>query len=158
MKKMLKKAILTLAMCSFASLSYAAISVQDVNFEDQWGTTHTVSAETQWLIFSSHRDGVQWVKDSLIELELTDLQRHNMLYVADISVMPDFIIKLFAIPKMQDLPFKVYLDKEGETTAGWPRNQEQVSVYKVVDHEFVETQYFAGKEALKTFFQGVIAE
>lgn len=108
--------------------------------------------------FSSHRDGVQWVKDSLIELELTDLQRHNMLYVADISVMPDFIIKLFAIPKMQDLPFKVYLDKEGETTAGWPRNQEQVSVYKVVDHEFVETQYFAGKEALKTFFQGVIAE
>jgi hypothetical protein len=47
---------------------------------------------------------------------------------------------------------------EGDATVDWPRNQEQVSVYHVVDSAFEETQYFAEKDTLKAFLQTVIIQ
>ena len=158
MKRILRNIMFTLAISSVATLSYAATSVKNVSFEDQWDVSHAISEQTQWLIFSSHKDGGKWVKESLTELEVTDLEAYKIVYVADISAMPSFITSMFAIPKMQDLAFKIYLDKEGDATVNWPRNQEQVSVYKVENGTFAGTQYFAEKDALKAFLQTLIVQ
>jgi hypothetical protein len=155
---MLKNILLSSALVAFSSMSYAVENLKSVSFEDQWEQVHSIAEDTQWVIFSSHKDGGKWVKEIFNELKVTNLDDYKIVYVADISAMPGFITKLFAIPKMQDFPFEIYLDMEGDATVNWPRNQEQVSVYHVVDSAFEETQYFADKDTLKAFLQTVIIQ
>lgn len=155
---MLKNILLSSALVAFSSMSYAVENLKSVSFEDQWEQVHSIAEDTQWVIFSSHKDGGKWVKEIFNELKVTNLDDYKIVYVADTSAMPGFITKLFAIPKMQDFPFKIYLDMEGDATVDWPRNQEQVSVYHVVDSAFEETQYFAEKDTLKAFLQTVIIQ
>lgn len=155
---MLKNILLSSALVAFSSMSYAVENLKSVSFEDQWEQVHSIAEDTQWVVFSSHKDGGKWVKEIFNELKVTNLDDYKIVYVADISAMPGFITKLFAIPKMQDFPFEIYLDMEGDATVNWPRNQEQVSVYHVVDSAFEETQYFAEKDTLKAFLQTVIIQ
>lgn len=155
---MLKNILLSSALVAFSSMSYAVENLKSVSFEDQWEQVHSIAEDTQWVVFSSHKDGGKWVKEIFNELKVTNLDDYKIVYVADISAMPGFITKLFAIPKMQDFPFEIYLDMEGDATVNWPRNQEQVSVYHVVDSAFEETQYFADKDTLKAFLQTVIIQ
>jgi hypothetical protein len=155
-KKMLKKILLSVSLLALAPLAQAEVSVQSAAFEDQWEKPHSISAETNWLIFSSHKDGGKWVKESLTELSVTDLSQYKTVFVADISAMPGFITRMFAIPKLQDLPFKVYLDLEGTATQNWPRNSEQVSVYRLQQGEIMSTEYFSDEVALNTFLKGII--
>ncbi|MDG6777941.1 hypothetical protein QCB44_04385 [Thiomicrorhabdus sp. zzn3] len=151
---MLKKWLLSALLMSFSLLAHAQ-TLQAHTFEDQWKKPQVLNAQTQWVIFSSHKAGGEWVKNALSTLETTDLAQKNWLYVADISAMPSLISKFVAIPKMQDYKFAIALEKEGEATKDWPKQDDKVSVYKLNALEVVDTTFLDSEEAVIDFLKSI---
>ncbi|KUJ72127.1 hypothetical protein AVO41_06780 [Thiomicrospira sp. WB1] len=120
-------------------------------FEDQWGKTHTLDDDTQWVVYSHHMDGNDWVKGAFNQLKLHDVSAHRLLYVADISGMPSLISKWMAVPAMQDYAFPIALVRDSQRLADWPRTHESVSVFELKDGQLVAEYTFASREALQVF-------
>lgn len=151
---MLKKLLLSAFLMSFTLLAQAQ-TFKAHSFEDQWDKPQALNAQTQWVIFSSHKAGGEWVKNALSTLEITDLAQKNWIYVADISAMPSLISKFVAIPKMQDYKFAIALEKEGDFTKDWPKQEDKVSVYKLNALEVVDTTYLDSEEAVVDFLKSI---
>lgn len=135
--------------------SWSSVQAQPVlpmsEFVDQFEQPQTLNEKTTLVIFSADKEPGRWVKESLTQLNITDLNAINWLYVADVSAMPSFITNMMAIPKMKDFPFAIALDKSGDVTRDWPRKADQVSVYKMNKLDVAEMLYFDSAEALLVF-------
>jgi hypothetical protein len=152
---MLKKLILSALLMSVSLLAQAQ-TLQAHSFEDQWGKPQALDAQTKWVIFSSHKAGGEWVKSALDSLQITDLAERNALYVADISAMPGLISKFVAIPKMQDYPFAIALEKEGDFTQEWPKQDGKVSVYQLKALQVMDTTYLDSEAAVIDFLRSIM--
>jgi hypothetical protein len=139
-----------LALWLFVSIAQAqALPAQ--TFEDQWGKTQVLDESTQWVVYSHHMDGNDWVKGAFDQLKLSNLSAQNLLYVADISAMPSLVSKWLAIPKMQDYAFPIALVREQSRLQNWPKADEQVSIYQLKQGRIVAEHHFDSREALQVF-------
>jgi hypothetical protein len=143
----------SLALLMALSFSAQSQQLEKLDFTDQWDKQQTLNTQTQLLIFSTNKQGSEWVKSSLEAVQVTDLNAQGWLYVADISGMPGFISKMFAIPKMKDYPFAIALDREGDVTASWPRTEQGLSVFELESLEVVKQHRFQSPESLQVFLQ-----
>lgn len=125
------------------------------SFEDQWEKPQPLNEQTEWLIFSSHKAGGEWVRNAFTELEITNPSDLKWLYVADISAMPSLISRFVAIPKMQDYAFPIALEKDGELTANWPKQEETVSVYKLNRLNIEKIEFLKTQEAVTGFLKSL---
>lgn len=150
------KKIITFVSVLMMSLSLSAQSAETKTlsqqlFEDQHSENLSLSVSTQWLIFSHDKQGGEWVRDALTELNIDNLEARGGLYVADVSGMPTIITKLFAMPKMQKYPFRIALDKTGEITADWPRKESTVTLVRLNGLEVIEQVKANSPEQVKAF-------
>ncbi|MDR9497595.1 MAG: hypothetical protein RI556_00305 [Hydrogenovibrio sp.] len=121
------------------------------SFDDQWGKAQVLDESTQWVVYSHHMDGNDWVKGAFDQLKLSDLSAQHLLYVADISGMPSLVSKWLAIPEMQDYAFPIALVREQSRLQDWPKADEQVSVYRLKQGRIVAEHRFDSREALQVF-------
>lgn len=124
-------------------------------FKDQWGQPAKLDNSVKWLIFSHHKDGNLWVRETLNELEIKNLSERHWLYVADISGMPSLITKIFALPKMKKYAFPIALSYDEANTAGWPEQVDTVSVYKLDNLKVIGYKTFPDKAALEDFLMSI---
>ncbi|BCN92391.1 hypothetical protein THMIRHAM_01760 [Thiomicrorhabdus immobilis] len=82
------------------------------SFEDQWEKPIELNQQVKWLVISQAKDAGKVVKESFDTLQLADLNQYQLLYIADISGMPGFVTKMFALPKMRDNAFRMALIKQ----------------------------------------------
>lgn len=82
---------------------------------DQWEKPIELNEQVKWLVITQAKDAGKMVKQSFDALQLADLTQYQLLYIADISGMPSFITKMFALPKMRDNAFRMALiNQEGQ--------------------------------------------
>lgn len=141
--------ILALSIFVFGSAQAQTLEAQ--TFEDQFGEQVSVTAQTQWVVFAYDKVGGDWVKDALIELNMTDLAAKNGVYVSDISAMPGLVTRMFALPKMRDYAFKIALDRDGKATAAWPRTEGTVTLMRLDAFNVVELKQANSPEQVKAF-------
>ena len=143
---------MSVMMVSNINLANAeSIKLSQHVFEDQYAEKLSLSVTTQWLIFSHDKQGGEWVRDALNELNIDNLEARGGLYVADVSAMPALITKWFALPKMQQYPFRVALDMSGELTANWPRQESTVTLIRLNGLEVIEQVKANNPEQVKAF-------
>ncbi|MBD3754350.1 MAG: hypothetical protein IE937_01770 [Gammaproteobacteria bacterium] len=151
---MIKKILLPLLLLlAFSGQAAEFKSLQAHTFMDQWDKPQMLNQQTEWVIFSNHKAGGEWVKKALNELQIQDLAEKHWLYVADISAMPSLISRFVAIPKMQDYAFAIALEKDGETTANWPKKTDAVSIYKLKALQIEEIYTLDSEQAVMNFFK-----
>lgn len=141
--------ILALSMLVFGSAQAQTLQAQ--TFEDQFGEQVSVTAQTQWVVFAFDKVGGEWVKKAFEQANVTDLAAKNALYVSDISAMPGFVTRMFALPKMRDYAFKVALDYEGGQTADWPRAEGTVTLMRLDNLTVVEVKQANSPEQIQAF-------
>ncbi|MCB1755126.1 MAG: hypothetical protein KDJ38_06370 [Gammaproteobacteria bacterium] len=152
---MLKNVLLIVLMSIGIAGAGLAQTLDAQTFQDQWDQPAALNTEVEWLIFSHHKDGAAWVKESLDALNIKDLQARHWLYVADISQMPGFVTRLFALPKMKDYAFPIALVRDEALIGNWPRDDETVSVYRLADLQIEEVSNFSSQEELQRFLAGM---
>lgn len=153
--KTLGMLLLTFGMLNVALAGQTVNELSAHTFKNQWDKPVKLDASVKWLIFSHHKAGGEWVRDAFNELGIKDLPARQWLYVADISGMPSFVTKLFALPKMRKYAFPIALSYDEENTENWPEKEDTVSVYKLNNLKIVESKTLPSKMALEDFLMSI---
>lgn len=153
MKTMFRILGTALLVSSLNTVSAAPLA--PTTFKDQWDKPLEVTAQTQWVLFSHHKAGNEWIKSAFEQTKLPPLAEHQMVYVADISGMPGLISSLFALPKMRDYSFRIAIANEEEMTQVWPRKDEQVTLLKLENKDVKEVRYLVNEAELLTALQQI---
>ncbi|HEY9018055.1 hypothetical protein [Thiomicrospira sp.] len=151
MKKIMLWMMSVMMAANVSLVNAESIKLSQQVFEDQHAENLSLSVTTQWLILSHDKQGGEWVRDALTELNIDNLEARGGLYVADVSGMPAIITKWFALPKMQQYPFRIALDTSGELTADWPRQEATVTLIRLNGLEVIEQVKANNPEQVKAF-------
>ncbi|QYJ86613.1 hypothetical protein K0I73_02335 [Shewanella mesophila] len=143
----MKAIILALSLFTCISVQASSLVVGDsvnaISLQDQHDKVLSVTDKTRVVLFSRGMKGGDIIKGALESLP-EEQRSKELVYVADISGMPSLIAKFVAVPQMQDLPFNIALDREGEPTKLWPGDKETATVIhlqqlKIINVTRVET-------------------
>lgn len=150
MKRRLKK-ITVIFLGIWIGCSVAAEQLSGSDYKDQWDQPVNVDASTQLVIFSADMDAGKLARAVLDSYHKEDLSANRWVYIADVSAMPSLITSMFAIPKMKKYSFSVGLDRKGQATQAWPRQDGRVTVMQLHQLAIKKTQFFADEQSLKTY-------
>ncbi len=119
---------------------------------DQFDKIHVLSANTNTIIVTSSMKPYEIIRDYLLAHEKDFLEKNKAYYIADISGMPSFVAKLFAIPKMKNCPFPILLVNE-EQAKTFSKKEDQITIYTIQNANVSSVNYLKTKEELANFFK-----
>ena len=104
-----------------------------LTLKDQHDQPWALKADTRLVLFASGRKASNLVQ-AVLEKEPKDFlaQRHSA-YVADMSKMPGFATRMFALPSLREMPFTVGVSLQEATLAAWPRQPDRVTLISLAD-------------------------
>jgi hypothetical protein len=146
----LKKWLMGLSLALLVSVGHAQ-TLPAQSFENQHGETLALDNSVTWMIFAHHNKGAKMTKGAIDQAGIKDFSASKGLYVADISKMPALISKMFAMPAMRKYEFALALDKDGNLTQDWPKQEETVTLMKLNNLTVVDVQYVSTPEAIIEF-------
>jgi hypothetical protein len=83
-----------------------------LSLNDQHGKPAPVSSSTRWLVFTAEKPVSDMVSAVLAAEPAGVADRLRLVYVADISGMPALVTRMFALPKLRELPFPIALVRD----------------------------------------------
>lgn len=120
--------------------------------DDQHGKPLKLLPSTRVIVFSAERAANEMVTRLLSAQPAGAWQRLHGVVVADISAMPGLVTRMFALPKMRELPYAVGLVREPAElvqVADWPRRPGAVTVLRYVDGRLAEIVMAPDEGALR---------
>lgn len=134
-------------MMALAASYVAGDALSPISLQDQNDKMVSVTDQTKVLLFSRSMKGGDIIKETLTPLAGDTFPQH-LVYVADISGMPSLIAKFVAVPQMQELPFAIGLDREGEISRLLPDSKDMATMILLDNLKIQDIAYFDSSEAL----------
>lgn len=106
---------------------------------DQFDKPYTLDDTLQVLLVARGMDASKQLNRALAELEPGFLEKHRVVFLADISAMPSPIASLFAIPAMRDYGYRVMLDRSGRVASRYPGEKSEL-LWLQLDHGQLKLQ------------------
>jgi hypothetical protein len=116
-----------------------------LRLKDQHEKEWYVHADTRLVIFAAGRRASNLVMAVLGPQPRGFLASRRAVYLADMSSMPGFVTRTFALPSLRDQNFEVGVVLDDKTLTGWPRQDDAVTLIRldngrVVQHEYVDSE------------------
>jgi len=119
----------------------------ELELPDQHEKMHVV-ADANTILFAPNKAAGEIVHQSLGQGDSQSLKAKGIVYISDISGMPSFVTRMFALPKMRDYPYPVLLGYDKAETAMFPRREGQVTVLGVVSGKIERIDFAESAAAL----------
>ena len=117
--------------------------------KDQFDQPMVVDATTRQVIFTAEKS----VSDQLTSVLGTQgkemLAKTHTVVVADISAMPAVITRMFAVPKLRELPYSLALVREAFLMADLPRRKGAATVLTLDRGQITRVQYLQTEAQLR---------
>lgn len=147
----MKHALLAIAFVLGMSLQALAAPVQpgqplpSLQLKNQHDQDWRLSPDTQLVIFAAGRKASNLVLAVLAPQPKGFLAARRAVYLADMSRMPGFVTRTFALPSLRDQPFEVGVSLDEKALADWPRQEDAVTLIRleqgsVVSHGYATTE------------------
>lgn len=116
-----------------------------LHLKDQHDHEWYVHADTRLVIFAADRKASNLVMAVLGPQPKGFLATRHAVYLADMSRMPGFITRSFALPALREANFEIGVSLDEKTLADWPRQNHAVTLIRldqgrVVSHEYASTE------------------
>lgn len=116
-----------------------------LHLKDQHDREWYVRADTRLVIFAAGRKASNLAMAVLGQQAKGFLATRHAVYLADMSKMPGFITRSFALPSLKEQPFEVGVVLDDKTLEGWPRQDDALTLIRldngrVVGHEYATTE------------------
>lgn len=116
-----------------------------LHLKDQHDREWYVPADTRLVIFAAGRKASNLVLAVLGPQPRGFLAGRHAVYLADMSRMPGFVTRNFALPALRDQNFEVGVALDDKTLADWPRQDDAVTLIRldqgrVIGHEYAGTE------------------
>lgn len=123
--------------------------IEPFTLEDQHGISRTLDESVDILLFSRDMKGGDALKAALADAPEGFLEQRRAIYVSDLSGMPGFVTRLFAIPNMRDRGYPIWLDLDGESTARLPDEMGKATVLFVSDREITRALHLETPDEIR---------
>ncbi len=125
------------AAISMVSPAAKAVSVEpgqplpSLQIKDQHDGSWAIDADARLVIFAAGRKASNLALEVLGDQPKGFLATRHAVYLADMSRMPGFITRTFALPSLREQPFKVGVSLEEKTLADWPRQDDALTLIQL---------------------------
>lgn len=82
-------------------------------------------------MFAAGRKASSLVQVVLQGLPPDQLIRRQAVYLADMSKMPGFITRTFALPALKEMPYPIGVSLDEATLTSWPRQPDAVTLIEL---------------------------
>ncbi len=136
---------LLLASTLYAQTLTVGDTFPDMSLEDQFGKTHHITPSDRWVLLTSEKKVAIKLTNILKQKSDDFLEQKHIRIISDISAMPTFITKMFALPKMRKYPFPVMLirDDKGKIFA---KQKGMVTLFKLRRQKIVSISFMTPEE------------
>ncbi len=114
--------------------------------KDQHDQPWALQADTRLVLFASGRKASNLVQAVLEKEPKEFLGQHRAAYLADMSKMPRFATRMFALPSLREMPFRVGVSLQEATLVAWPRQPDSVTLITLANG-VVQSVAYAATEA-----------
>ena len=108
-----------------------------------------VPAKTRLVVFAAGRKASNLAMAVLSAQYQGFLASRQAVYLADMSKMPGFITRTFALPSLREQPFDVGVSLDDSLLAGWPREPDAVTLIGVEGGRVTHVQYVRSEPELR---------
>lgn len=153
-RRLLISGLFAVTLSAFADVAdkLGAVGVGDpppeISLDDQHDRLLRIDSATKMILFAPDRTSGEIAYAALEPVGDEALDDAGIRYIADISGMPGFVTRMFALPKMRDYSFSVLLATEEADAAALPSREGHVTVLKISDGRVADVAYFADATAL----------
>ena len=103
-----------------------AITARDI--KDQHDKPYVIDEQVRLIMFGRDMKANKVVKTALAASAQAYLPDRGAVYVLDVSAMPAFVAKHFAIPKMRKYPYRILLDGDSSLSRDFPSQPEKITL------------------------------
>lgn len=118
----------------------------ELELKDQFEQPWRIPPDTRLVLFSAGRKASDLVQSVLGEQAKGFLPARQTVYLADMSRMPGFVTRTFALPVLRAMPFSVGVVLDEQLLANWPRQDGAVTLIGLQDGR-VQSVGYASTEA-----------
>lgn len=104
-----------------------------LKLKDQHDQPWSTGADTRLVLLATGRKASSLVQAVLEKEPKEFLAQRRTVYVADMSKMPSFATRMFALPSLREMPFRVGVSLEEPTLAAWPREADAVTLIELAN-------------------------
>lgn len=108
---------LALPMTADAGPLAAGSAMPALSLSDQHDKPAAVGPATRWVVFTAEKPVSDMVSAVLAAEPAGVVDRLRLVHLADISGMPALVTRMFALPKLRELPFPIALVREPSQVA-----------------------------------------
>ncbi len=126
----MKKALCTLSLWLPLALLAGPVEVGQplpaLTLKDQHDQAWQIGADTRLVLFAAGRKASNLALAVLSAQPSDFLDQRKAVYLADMSRMPGFITRTFALPSLREQPFKVGVSLDENTLTDWSSKSDAV--------------------------------
>ena len=123
--------------------------IPKMTLSDQHEKPWVIPADTRLVLFSGSRNANTIVQSLLTQKGADYLSSKKTVYFSDLSKMPGFITRTFALPSMRDLPYSVGIVLNAEDSQSWPREDDAVTALFLNQGRVSKIEYIKNAELLE---------
>ena len=146
----MKKALCTLSLWLPLALLAGPVEVGQplpaLQLKDQHDQTWQIGADTRLVLFAAGRKASNLALTVLSAQPKDFLEQRKAVYLADMSRMPGFVTRTFALPSLREQPFRVGVSLDERALADWPAQPDVVLLIELEQGRVSRTRS-AGSEA-----------
>jgi len=124
-------------------------TLEPLALADQHGELRKVDASRRALLFTRDMGAGDVLKQALASDGPALLEGAAAVYVADVSAMPAFVFRMFALRKLRQRPYPMLLDRDGGTTARLPAQPGKITFLRLDSLRIAELRYLGTVEEVK---------
>jgi hypothetical protein len=128
MKKLL--ALIVMSVMAFASEYKVGDSISPMKLVDQFGVLHSLDKTPKTIIMTFEKEPSSKVHKFLATKSNDFLQTNNATFIADITGMPAFVTKMFALPKMRTYNHPILLITDENLGERFPAEDDKITIIK----------------------------
>jgi len=145
MNKLLLSLCLAFPLWALAAPVEPGHPLPGLQLKNQHDQDWRIAPDTKLVLFAAGRKASNLMQTVLAPQPQGFLARRHAVYLADMSKMPGFITRTFALPSLRELNFEVGVSMDEKTLAGWPQQDDAVTLIRldqgrVVSHEYLSTE------------------
>ena len=142
------------ALC-YLALTAAAGSIEPgqplptLALKDQHEQSWRIAPDTRLVIFAAGRKASNLVMEVLAPQPEGFLSARHAVYLADMSRMPGFITRNFALPALREQKFLVGVSLDEALLSDWPRQDGAVTLIRLEQGRVVSHEYLSSEAQLR---------
>ena len=152
-RSLIELALVLTTTCSITWAQIALLQVGDpipkISINDQHDKPWSIPTDTKLVLFSGSRNANTIVQSLLTQKGVDFLSSKKTVYFSDLSKMPGFITRTFALPSMRGLPYSVGIVLNTEESQSWPREEDAVTAVFLNQGQITKIEYIKNAESLQ---------